>query len=113
MPAFLARFLAVAALLAPLAASAQEFPATPVRIVIAFTAGGPNDLVMRPLAQKLQELLGQPFVIDYRPGANGTIGTDHVAKSAADGYTLLAMSSSFPVNSAVSARLPFDLVHDF
>jgi tripartite-type tricarboxylate transporter receptor subunit TctC len=103
----------LAVLLAPLVAGAQEYPAKPARIVIAFTAGGPNDLVMRPLAQKLQELLGQPFVIDYRPGANGAIGADYVAKSPADGYTLLAMSSSFPVNAATSSKPSFDLVRDF
>lgn len=95
------------------AVEAQEYPGKPVRIIVPFTAGGPNDLVMRPLAQKLQELLGQPFVVDYRAGANGVIGSDHVAKSPPDGYTLLAVSSSFPVNASVSARLPFDPVRDF
>ena len=95
------------------AAGAQEFPSKPVRIVVAFTAGGPNDVSMRPLAQKLQELLGQPFVIDYRPGANGVIGAEYVAKSPPDGYTLLAVSSSFPINASISARLPFDPVRDF
>ncbi len=94
-------------------AAAQEYPSKPTRIVVAFTAGGPNDAVMRPLAQRLYELLGQPFVMDYRPGANGTIGADYVAKSPPDGYTLLAGSSSFPVNAAVSANLPFDLARDF
>ena len=94
-------------------AGAQEYPSKPVRIIIAFAAGGPNDVVMRPVALKLQELLGQPFVIDYRAGANGVIGTDYVAKSPPDGYTLLAVSSSFPVNASVSARLPFDPVRDF
>lgn len=103
---FLAAMLAVAV-------EAQEYPSKPVRIIVPFTAGGPNDLVMRPLAQKLQELLGQPFVVDYRAGANGVIGSDHVAKSPPDGYTLLAVSSSFPVNASVSARLPFDPVRDF
>src|SRR6185295_6431267 len=94
-------------------AGAQEYPAKPVRIVVAFTAGGPNDLFARPLAQKLQELLGQPFVIDFRPGANGVIGADHVAKSTPDGYALLAVSSSYPINSAISAKLPYDPVRDF
>jgi tripartite-type tricarboxylate transporter receptor subunit TctC len=100
-------------LLISLVAAAQEFPSKPVRIIVPFAAGGPNDLVMRPLAQKLQELLGQPFVVDYRAGANGVIGSDHVAKSSPDGYTLLAVSSSFPVNASVSTRLPFDPVRDF
>ena len=88
------------------AAGAQDYPCKPARIVIAFSAGGPNDAVMRPLAQRLHELLGQPFVIDYRPGANGVIGTGHVAKSPPDGYTLLAVSASLPVNAATSAKQP-------
>jgi tripartite-type tricarboxylate transporter receptor subunit TctC len=103
---------ALAALLGT-AAGAQDYPSKPVRIVIAFSAGGPNDAVMRPLAQRLQELLGQPFVIDYRPGANGVIGTDHVAKAPPDGYTLLAVSSSLPVNAATHAKQPYDLARDF
>jgi len=95
------------------AAGAQDYPSKPARIVIAFSAGGPNDADMRPLAQRLHELLGQPFVIDYRPGANGVIGTDYVAKSPPDGYTLLAVSSSLPVNAATSAKQPYDLARDF
>ena len=104
--------MALPAMLAAVA-HAQEYPSKPVRIVIAFSAGGPNDAVLRPLVPKLQELLGQPFVIDYRPGANGVIGTDHVAKSPPDGYTLLAVSSSLPVNAATSAKQPYDLARDF
>jgi tripartite-type tricarboxylate transporter receptor subunit TctC len=95
------------------AADAQEYPNKPVRIIVPFAAGGPNDLVMRPIAQKLQEFLGQPFVVDYRAGANGVIGAEYVAKSAPDGHTLLAVASSFPVNASVSARLPYDAVRDF
>lgn len=105
--------LAGAALVVPLAVPAQEYPSKPVRLMVPFAAGGPNDLVMRPIAQKLQEFLGQPFVVDYRAGANGVIGSDYVAKAAPDGYTLLAVSSSFPVNASISAKLPFDPVRDF
>jgi tripartite-type tricarboxylate transporter receptor subunit TctC len=94
-------------------AGAQDYPSKPVRIIIAFSAGGPNDAVMRPLAQRLQELLVQPFLVDYRPGANGVIGTDFVAKSPPDGYTLLAVSSSLPVNAATHAKQPYDLARDF
>ena len=78
-----------------------------------YTAGGPNDSAVRPLSQKLQELLGQPFVVDYRAGANGIIGTEYVAKSPPDGYTLLIISSSFTINTATYAKLPFDAMRDF
>ena len=94
-------------------ASAQEYPIKPVRIIVPFAAGGPNDLAVRPLAQTLQEVLGQPFMVDYRAGANGVIGTDYVAKSPPDGYTLLIISSSFTINTAMSAKLPFDPLRDF
>ncbi len=93
--------------------AAQSYPAKPVRIIVPFAAGGPNDSAVRPLSQKLQELLGQPFVVDYRAGANGIIGTEYVAKSPPDGYTLLIISSSFTINTAMYAKLPFDPVRDF
>ena len=91
----------------------QAFPAKPVRIIVPFTPGGPNDLVVRPVAPKLQELTSQPVVIDYRAGANGIIGTELVAKSAPDGYTLLVISSSFTINPSTQAKLPFDPIRDF
>lgn len=94
-------------------AAAQGYPAKPVRIIVPFTAGGPNDSVLRPLSQKLHELLGQPFVLDYRPGGNAIIGTDYVAKSPPDGYTLLIISSTFTINTATYAKLPFDAIRDF
>jgi tripartite-type tricarboxylate transporter receptor subunit TctC len=113
----LRRYLSWLAVVAPVVlgmpAGAQDYPSKPVRIIIAFSAGGPNDAVMRPLAQRLQELLVQPFLVDYRPGANGVIGTDFVAKSPPDGYTLLAVSSSLPVNAATHAKQPYDLARDF
>ena len=91
----------------------RPFPAKAVRIIVPFAPGGPNDLAVRPVAQKLHELLGQPFVIDYRAGANGIIGTELVAKSAPDGYTLLVISSSFTINASTYAKLPFDPIRDF
>jgi len=94
-------------------AVAQSYPSKPVRIIVPFAPGGPNDSAVRPLAQKLQELLGQPFVVDYRAGANGIIGTEYVAKSPPDGYTLLVISSSFTINTATYAKLPFDPIRDF
>ncbi|MSP96577.1 MAG: tripartite tricarboxylate transporter substrate binding protein [Betaproteobacteria bacterium] len=93
-------------------AGALDYPVKPVRIVVPFAPGGPNDLAVRPLAQKLQEALGQPFVIDSRAGANGVIGTDYVVKSPPDGYTLLMISSSFSINPATYAKLPFDPLRD-
>ena len=93
--------------------SAQEYPAKAVRIIVPFAAGGPNDLSVRPVAQKLYEFLGQPFIIDYRTGANGIIGSELVARSAPDGYTLLVISSSFTINASTYAKLPFDPIRDF
>ena len=94
-------------------AHAQEFPAKAVRLIVPFAPGGPNDLVVRPVAQKLHELTGQPFIVDYRAGANGIIGTEQVAKAAPDGYTLLIVSSSFTINPSTYAKLPFDPIRDF
>ena len=94
-------------------AHAQEFPAKAVRIIVPFAPGGPNDLAVRPVAQKLYEFLGQPFVIDYRAGANGILGCDLVSKAAPDGYTMVVISSSFSINSSTYAKLPFDPVRDF
>jgi len=94
-------------------AHAQEFPAKAVRMIVPFAPGGPNDLVVRPVAQKLHELTGQPFIVDYRAGANGIIGTEQVAKAAPDGYTLLVVSSSFTINPSTYAKLPFDPIRDF
>jgi tripartite-type tricarboxylate transporter receptor subunit TctC len=92
---------------------AQEFPAKPVRMVINFPAGGPSDAIGRALAQKMTELWGQSVVVDFRGGAAGNIGADHVAKSPPDGYTFLMMSGSFLTNPAVQANLPFDPIADF
>src|SRR5882672_419072 len=91
----------------------QEYPSKAVRIIVPFAPGGPNDLAVRPVAQKLYEFLGQPFVIDYRAGANGIIGCEVVAKAPADGYTMVIISSSFSINSSTYAKLPFDPVRDF
>jgi tripartite-type tricarboxylate transporter receptor subunit TctC len=92
---------------------AQDYPAKAVRIIVPFAPGGPNDLAVRPVAQKLYEFLGQPFVIDYRAGANGIIGCELVAKAPADGYTMVIISSSFSINSSTYAKLPFDPIRDF
>jgi tripartite-type tricarboxylate transporter receptor subunit TctC len=96
--------------LLPFAARAQDaFPARPVRIVVAFTAGGTTDIIARLVGQRLSEMWGQPVVIDNRPGAGGNIGTDHVVKSAPDGYTLLIGSvGPLAVNVSLYRNMPYD-----
>jgi tripartite-type tricarboxylate transporter receptor subunit TctC len=94
-------------------AAAQAWPAKPVRIVVPFAAGGPADLYARVVAEKLQAALGQSFVIDNRPGGGSLVGTDVVAKSTPDGYTLLLMSNTHTVNESLIPDRPFVLLRDF
>jgi tripartite-type tricarboxylate transporter receptor subunit TctC len=94
-------------------AGAQTYPAGPVTIIVPFAPGGSVDTVARPVAQALQEKLRQPFVIDYRQGANSRIGTAYVAKSKPDGYTLLLFSGSLMVNPSTQKDLPYDTLKDF
>ena len=98
---------------APFAAQAQDYPARPVKIVVPFGAGGPADVYARVLAQHLGETLKQPFVVENRPGAGSIIGTDAVAKSDPDGYTLLLMSNTHTVNETLTPNKPFKLMDDF
>src|SRR5437868_10771633 len=94
-------------------ASAQDYPSRPVKIVVPFGAGGPADVYSRVLAQHLSEALKEPFVVEDRPGAGSIIGTDAVAKSPPDGYTLLAMSNTHTTNESLIAHKPFQLMRDF
>jgi tripartite-type tricarboxylate transporter receptor subunit TctC len=96
-----------------LPANAQDYPAHPVRIVVPFAAGGPADVYSRQLAQFLSEALKQPFVVEDQPGAGSIIGTTAVARSAPDGYTLLAMSNTHTVNESLVPNKPFALMRDF
>jgi tripartite-type tricarboxylate transporter receptor subunit TctC len=106
--------LALATLLsAPGSAWAQEYPSKPVKIIVPFAAGGPADVYARFLAQRLGESLGQPFVVEDRPGAGSIIGTDAAAKSAPDGYTLLVMSNTHTVNESLVPNKPYALQRDF
>ena len=92
---------------------AQNFPARPLRIVVALAPGGGTDNLTRIMAPKLTELLGQQVVVENRAGAGGQIGTDYVAKSPADGYTLLNVDTSFASNPSLFAKLPYDSLKDF
>jgi len=98
----------------PAVAAAQAFPSKPIRIVIPFVAGGPSDTVGRAIGSKFQEFLGQPAVVENRPGANGAIAAEFVAKSDADGYTILVGSIGvFSINAALYKDLRYDPVRDF
>ena len=109
----LARALAALALALPLAALAQSWPARTVRIVVPFAAGGPADIYARAIAEKLSQSLGQSFVVEDKPGGGSIVGTDTVAKSAPDGYTLLMMSNTHTVNESLIPDKPFVLLRDF
>ena len=95
------------------AAAGQNYPVKPVRIVIGFPPGGPNDLIARAVAPRLAENMGQPFFIENKPGGNAVIGTSFVAKSQPDGYTLLVFSSSQTINPSTRKVIPFDTLKDF
>jgi tripartite-type tricarboxylate transporter receptor subunit TctC len=94
-------------------AAAQKWPERTGRIVTPFAPGGGTDVFARLLAQRLTEVLGQQFVVDNRPGAGSTLGTEHVARSPADGYTLLMTSSSFSFNPGLYPKLRYDAIKDF
>ncbi|MFO1302192.1 MAG: tripartite tricarboxylate transporter substrate binding protein [Burkholderiales bacterium] len=89
-----------------------QWPNRAVKLVVPFAPGGSNDIISRVLADKLQGRLGQAFVVENKPGAGGTIGTDFVAKSPPDGYTLLFVSTSITTNAASGKALPYDLLKD-
>jgi tripartite-type tricarboxylate transporter receptor subunit TctC len=99
-------------LLAGASAWAQGYPTKPVRIIVPFAVGGPADIYARFVGAKLSETMGQPFVVENRPGAGSVVGTDAVAKSAPDGYTLLMMSNTHTVNETLIPKKPFELMKD-
>ena len=94
-------------------ASAQNYPNRVVKMIVPFGAGGPADVYARVLAQHLSEETKQSFIIENRPGAGALIGTDAVAKSTPDGYTLLVMSNTHTTNESLLSNKPYELMRDF
>ncbi len=104
----------IAGLATAFAAAAQTYPTKPIRLVVPFPAGGATDLFARTVSQKLADRLGQPVVVDNKPGAGGTLGSDIVAKAPADGYTLLlSTSSTHSIGPNLNPKIPYDAVRDF
>jgi tripartite-type tricarboxylate transporter receptor subunit TctC len=95
------------------AAHAEGYPSRPVRVIVPFAPGGPNDLIVRLVAPQLAESLGQPFLVENRAGAGGNIGTDYVAKSAPDGYTLLSVGPGSLIINPLMGKVPYDTARDF
>jgi len=112
----IARFASVAGLLVIFAAGigvqAEPYPTRPVRLIVPFAAGGANDIVARLIAPDLEKALGQPIIIENKPAATGIVGADLVAKATPDGYTLLMAFTTYTVNPAVNAKLPYDPERD-
>ena len=99
--------------LASLLSFAQSYPSRPIHVIVAFAPGGPVDVVARLTADKLPEILGAPVIVENRPSSTGNLGTQVVAKSAPDGYTILATSSAFAVNVSLSSSAGYDAERDF
>ena len=93
--------------------AAAPYPNKPIRLVVPFSPGGGNDIAARFVAQRLTEGFGQTAVVDNRPGAGSTLGTDVVAKAAPDGYTLLVTHNAIAINQTLYPKLPYDTVRDF
>jgi tripartite-type tricarboxylate transporter receptor subunit TctC len=106
------RFLALAAALASFAAAAQTFPTRPIRLMVPFPPGGATDIIGRLVSGKMQDVWGRPVVVENRPGAGTVIGTDYVAKSAPDGYTLGMVVTAYVINPSLRADLPYDTLKD-
>jgi tripartite-type tricarboxylate transporter receptor subunit TctC len=108
-----ANLVVFASCLTACAAAAQNFPVKPVRIISPYPPGGGNDTLARTLTPKLTENLGQQVIVDNRPGANTIIGTEHAARSAPDGYTMVLVPNVLAINPYLYAKLPYDAVKDF
>ncbi|MCX7199732.1 MAG: tripartite tricarboxylate transporter substrate binding protein [Proteobacteria bacterium] len=112
-PAALATLATVAVLSAATSAIAQSWPAKPIRLIVPFAPGGGNDIVARTMNIRLPALLGQPVVIENRPGAGGNLGAEMAARAAPDGYTLLIANNSLTANLSLYRKLPYDPFRDF
>jgi tripartite-type tricarboxylate transporter receptor subunit TctC len=99
--------------LLPAFASAQDFPAKPIKLIVPFPAGGPNDIIARLVGQRMSEITRQPVVIENRSGQAGVLGTDAIAKAAPDGYTIGIVSASSLVINPVLEKVPYDVAKDF
>ncbi len=108
-----AAVLAAAALALPGLASAQGFPAKPVTIVLSYAAGGPTDFLARTLGEKVSARIGQPVLVDPKPGANERVATEYLLRQPADGYTTVLVALPHATNPAVFASLPYDTVKEF
>ncbi|MDB5900296.1 MAG: Carnitinyl-CoA dehydratase [Ramlibacter sp.] len=104
--------LASASVLAVPLAQAQKFPDKPIRFIVPFPPGGGNDILARAMQPRLAELLGQPVIIDNKPGAGGNMGTDMAAKAQPDGYTIVIASNQVTINPWLYSKLPFDIEKD-
>src|SRR5258708_35535600 len=106
--------LAVAAAFFPGIAAAQDYPSRPVRLIVAFAPGGATDFTARIIADRVQGILGQPIAVENKPGANGAIGAEYVARSDPDGYTLFFTTvGAVAINPALRSDLPYDPLKDF
>jgi tripartite-type tricarboxylate transporter receptor subunit TctC len=106
--------IAAAATLASLPVAAQQYPVKPIRVIVPFAPGGPSDLLARTVGQKMAESWGQQVIIENRPGANGIVGCELVAKSPPDGYTLvMGTPGTHGINASLFPKLPYDTIKDF
>src|SRR5450631_2919999 len=105
--------IAACVLALPALAAAQAYPNRPIKLIVPFPAGGPNDIIARVVGEKMSSLLGQPIVIDNRGGAGGVVGTDAVAKAAPDGYTIgIASAGAIAISASLVEKVPYDATKD-
>jgi len=109
----LAALAAAVSVLFTQGALAQTFPTKPIHLVMPYPPGGSSDILARPIANEMTKSLGQPVLIEYKPGAGSTIGADYIAKSAPDGYTLIMLLTAHAINASLMPKLPYDTVKDF